>query len=59
MVGRSGPGFGRDESYREITSEQVPEEKKLDKFDVLSVADIFAAAIENVYLDKPMSKLYD
>ena len=31
MVGRSGPGFGRDESYREITSEQVPEEKKLDK----------------------------
>jgi hypothetical protein len=25
----------------------------------LTVADIFAAAIENVYLDKPMSKLYD
>ena len=37
----------------------LPEEKKLDKFEVLSVADIFAAAIENVYLDKPMSKLYD
>ena len=37
----------------------LPEEKLLDKFEVLSVADIFAAAIENVYLDKPMSKLYD
>ena len=38
---------------------QLPEEKMRDKFLVLSVADIFAAAIENVYLDKPMSKLYD
>ena len=37
----------------------LPEEKKLEKFEVLSVADLFAAAIENVYLDKPMSKLYD
>ena len=37
----------------------LPEEKMRDKFEVLSVADIFAAAIENVYLDKPMSKLYD
>ena len=37
----------------------LPEEKNLDKFEILSVADIFAAAIENVYLDKPMSKLYD
>ena len=37
----------------------LPDEKKLDKFEVLSIADIFAAAIENVYLDKPMSKLYD
>lgn len=38
---------------------QLPEEKMIDKFQILSVADIFAAAIENVYLDKPMSKLYD
>ena len=37
----------------------LPAEKKIGKFEVLSVADIFAAAIENVYLDKPMSKLYD
>ena len=31
----------------------------MDKIKVISVADIFAAAIENVYLDKPMSKIYD
>ena len=37
----------------------LPPEKKLDKITVISVADIFAAAIENVYLDKPMSKIYD
>ena len=37
----------------------LPQEKILDKFEILSVADIFASAIENVYLDKPMSKLYD
>jgi ribose-phosphate pyrophosphokinase len=37
----------------------LPEEKLLSKFEILTVADIFAAAIENVYLDKPMSKLYD
>ena len=37
----------------------LTEDKMLDKFKILSVADIFAAAIENVYLDKPMSKLYD
>ena len=37
----------------------LPDEKMCDKFEILSVADLFAAAIENVYLDKPMSKLYD
>ena len=38
---------------------QLPEEKKLSKIKILTTADIFAAAIENVYLDKPMSKSYD
>lgn len=38
---------------------QLPEEKKLSKIKILTTADIFAAAIENVYLDKPMSKIYD
>lgn len=37
----------------------IPEEKRLPFMKVVSVADIFAAAIENVYLDKPMSKIYD
>ena len=38
---------------------QIPPEKMLPKIKILSVAEIFAAAIENVYLDKPMSKIYD
>ncbi len=37
----------------------LPPEKRLPKMKILSTADIFAAAIENVYLDKPMSKIYD
>ena len=37
----------------------LPEEKRLPKMKILTTADIFAAAIENVYLDKPMSKIYD
>ena len=37
----------------------LPEEKRLPKMKVITTADIFAAAIENVYLDKPMSKIYD
>ena len=38
---------------------QLPADKLLPKFKILSTAEIFAAAIENVYLDKPMSKIYD
>ena len=37
----------------------LPEEKKTDKIEVLSVAKIFAVAIENIYLDKKMSEIYD
>ncbi len=37
----------------------LPEEKRLPKMKILSTADIWAAAIENVYLDRPMSKIYD
>lgn len=37
----------------------LPDEKKLDKMEILSTANLFASAIENVYLDKPMSKLYE
>ena len=38
---------------------RLSEEKLLPKMKILTTADIFAAAIENVYLDKPMSKIYD
>ena len=38
---------------------QLPPEKMLSKMKILSTTEIFAAAIENVYLDKPMSKIYD
>ena len=37
----------------------LPPEKRLPNMTILSTADVFAAAIENVYLDKPMSKIYD
>ncbi len=38
---------------------QIPPEKMLPIFKVISTAPMFAAAIENVYLDKSMSKIYD
>ena len=37
----------------------LPPEKLLPKIKILSTAEIFAAAIENVYLDRPMSKIYE
>ena len=60
----SGPAIDRlaksaIDKFVVLDTIHICEEKKLDKIEVLTVADIFAAAIENVYLDKPMSKLYD
>ncbi|MDE7439004.1 MAG: ribose-phosphate pyrophosphokinase [Clostridia bacterium] len=37
----------------------IPKEKLLPIFKIISTAPIFASAIENVYLDKSMSKIYD
>ena len=37
----------------------IPQEKMLPIFKMISTAPIFASAIENVYLDRPMSKIYD
>ncbi|MDE7168462.1 MAG: ribose-phosphate pyrophosphokinase [Clostridia bacterium] len=37
----------------------IPQEKILPFFKIISTAQIFASAIENVYLDKSMSKIYD
>lgn len=37
----------------------IPKEKMLPIFKMISTAPMFASAIENVYLDRPMSKIYD
>jgi ribose-phosphate pyrophosphokinase len=37
----------------------VPKEKLIDKIEVVSVAKLFALAIDNVYNDKKMSDIYD
>ena len=38
---------------------EMPEEKKIGKIKVVSIADLFAEAIEHIYNDKPVSKLFD
>lgn len=37
----------------------LPQEKRIDKIEILSVAHLLAKAIENIYLDKKMSEVYD
>ena len=37
---------------------QLPEEKKIDKIEVVSCAKLFALAIENVYHDRKMTDIY-
>lgn len=37
----------------------ISKEKLLPKIKIISTAPIFASAIENVYLDRPISKIYD
>ncbi len=38
---------------------ELPPEKLIDKIEVVSIADTFAEAIERVYTDLPMSKLFE
>ena len=38
---------------------EMPNYKKIDKIKVVSIADLFAEAIEHVYNDKPVSQLFD
>lgn len=38
---------------------ELPPEKKIDKIEVVTISDLFAEAIERVYTDLPVSKLYD
>ena len=37
----------------------MPEEKKIDKIEIVSVAKLFAIAIENIYQDRKMSDIYN
>ena len=38
---------------------ELDKKKRIDKIEVVSIADVFAEAIERVYTDLPVSKLYD
>ena len=60
----SGPAIERIEKsvLKEVVvldTIELPEEKLIDKIKVVTVADFFAEAIERIYSDLPVSKLYD
>ena len=60
----SGPAIERIKNShitKLVVLDTIPltEEKKLDKIEVLSVSKLFALAIENIYLDKKMSDIYE
>lgn len=60
----SGPAIQRLEQSRlsqlvVLDTIALPEEKRLPKIEVVSIADMFAEAIERVYTDRPVSKLYE
>ena len=60
----SGPAIERIEKSvpKEVVvldTIELPEEKLIDKIKVVTVADMFAEAIERVYSDLPVSKLYE
>lgn len=60
----SGPAIERLESsvieeVYVLNTIELPEEKKISKIKEISVAPIFAEAIDSIYADLPVSKLYD
>ncbi len=60
----SGPAIERIKNSpitKLVVLDTIPlvEEKKLEKIEVLSVAKLFAVAIENIYFDRKMSDIYD
>jgi ribose-phosphate pyrophosphokinase len=60
----SGPAIERIKNSpitKLVVLDTIPltEEKKIDKIEVLSVAKLFALAIENIYFDRKMSDIYD
>ena len=59
----SGPAIDRiqNSAIKELVildTIQLPEEKKISKIKVLTIAPVIAHAIQNVYLDKKMSEIY-
>ena len=60
----SGPAIQRikDSAIEELIlldTIQLPEEKRLDKIDVVTVAEVFAEAIKRIYNDQCLSSLFD
>ena len=60
----SGPAIQRiEESALEeiilLDTIQLPEEKHIDKIDVVTVAEVFAEAIKRIYNDQCLSSLFD
>jgi len=60
----SGPAIERLEKSRieklfTLDTIEIPQEKKFSKLAEISSASIFAEAIDSIYLEKPVSKLYD
>lgn len=60
----SGPAISRikDSCIKELVlldTIVLPEDKKLDKIKVLSVAPVFAQAIQRIYADEPISPLFN
>ncbi|MBQ4049704.1 MAG: ribose-phosphate pyrophosphokinase [Clostridia bacterium] len=60
----SGPAIERlENSYIKklyvLNTIQIPQEKRFDKLIEVSVAPIFAEAINNIFLDKPVSNLFE
>ena len=59
----SGPAIDRiqNSAIKELVildTIQLPEEKKISKIKVLTIAPVIAHAIQNVYLDKKMYEIY-
>lgn len=60
----SGPAIERiqNSAIKELTmlnTIDLPEDRILDKFNILSVAPVFADAIRRIYEDMPVSKLFE
>jgi ribose-phosphate pyrophosphokinase len=60
----SGPAIERiqNSAIKELTmlnTINLPEDKKIDKFNMLSVAPVFADAIRRIYEDISVSKLFE